>query len=133
LDLPILFLAISHHAILRWDFNCLLHPIDTTGPFQIIWAPSDIVQGLALIDTWCQAPNDRHIHHSPTGANILDRIYMTRDLITRKSGIELLPAALTENHAVLLRLTIQDQLMRRRRGTCTIDPNMTYDDHKRAV
>jgi hypothetical protein len=47
--------------ILEEDLNCLIHPIDTTGPFQTSSATNEMVQGLALTRD-AKIRNGPHIH-----------------------------------------------------------------------
>ena len=104
--------------ILGGDFNCVLHPVDTTGPFLTIRALMEIVRGLALGDTWTQDPlRPNYTHYSPNGAIRIDRIYTSHTLLVRKTGTEIIPAAFTDHHAVVLRLRINVSKVRRgRRG-----------------
>jgi hypothetical protein len=48
--------------------------------------------------------------------------------VRRKSGIEIIPAAFTDHHAVALRVTIQDQILPRRSRRWKMDPTMMQDD-----
>jgi len=64
-ELPDLFHTVSQHTLIGGDFNCILHPADTTGPFQTSQALTEIVRGLALTDTWNQDPlRPTCTHHS---------------------------------------------------------------------
>jgi len=129
-ELPALFRTTSHHIILGGDCICLIRRIDTTGLFQTGRALTEIVQGLALTDTWCQEPQQpAYTKYSPTGATRICRIFMTSDLSAWKSGIEILPAAFTDHYAVVLHFTIPDRVMRRRRGRWRIDRNMVAEEH----
>ena len=65
-----------------------MHPADTTGPFQNSRALTEIVRVHALTDTWNQYPlRPTYTHYSPNGATRIDRFYMTKELMTRKTGI----------------------------------------------
>ena len=55
-ELPALFYATSQSVLLGGNFNCVLHPTDTTGPFTTSRALSEVVRGLALSDAWSQDP-----------------------------------------------------------------------------
>jgi exonuclease III len=77
LELPELFYPPSRFMLLGGDFNCILHPTNTTGPFTTSTALSKIVHGFALEDTWHQDPcRPVFTHYSPTGATRIGRIYV---------------------------------------------------------
>ena len=129
IELPAFLYTAPSNTILGGDFNCVLNPADTTGIFQTSRALSEIVSRLALVDTWTQDPlRPTYTHHHPTGATRLDRLYVSPDLVRRKSGIEIIPAAFTEHHAVALRVTIQDQILPRRFIRWKTDPTMIQND-----
>ena len=89
------------NTIIGGDFNCVLSPANITGSFQPSRALSEIVKRLALVDTWTQDPlRPTYTHHHPTGATRIDRLYVSQDLVQRKSGIEIIPAPFTDHHAV---------------------------------
>jgi hypothetical protein len=76
------------------DFHCVLQPADTTGQYTSR-ALSEIVRGLNLTDTWQQDPQrPSFTHHSPSGSTRIDRFYANQEVMARKTGIEILPAAL---------------------------------------
>ena len=105
-ELPALFYATFQSVLLSGDFNCVLHPTDTTGPFTTSRALSE-VRGLALSDAWSQDPQRPvYTHYSPNGATRIDRFYFTQDVLLRKTGIEILPVAFTDHNAVVLRLPV---------------------------
>jgi len=86
-----------------------------------------MILGSHLTDTWTLHPNRPAYTHSSTGATRIDRIYMSRDLMTRKTGIEILPAAFTDHSAVVLRLTLGETGARRDRVRWKLDPDMLLD------
>jgi hypothetical protein len=89
---------------------------------------SEIVRGLALSDAWSQDPQrPTFTHYSPSGATRIDRFYLTQDLLGLKTGIEILPAAFTDHDAVVLRLSINNAGMRRRRGRWKMDRVMVTE------
>jgi len=62
------------------DFNCVLHPDDTTGHFQPSRALTEIIRGLALKDAWKQNhARPTYRHHSPSKATRLDRFTYPRN------------------------------------------------------
>jgi len=106
-ELPALLSADSHSILLGGDFNCTIHPADSTNLPAASRALEDTIRGLALTDTWEQDPQrPAYTHSAPTSAALIDRIYLSKADINRKTGIEIIPTAFTDHHAVVLRLTI---------------------------
>ena len=106
-EMSALFYAASQSVLIGGDFNCVLHPNDTTDPFTTSRAFSEVDQGLALSDAWSQDPQcPANTHYSPNGAKRIEHFYITQDLLLRKTGIEILPAAFTNHNAVVLRISI---------------------------
>ena len=72
----------------------------------------EIVRALALADTWTQDPFDLITHITrpmvPPGSTYLS----SHTLLERKKGTEIIPAAFTDHHAVVLRLRINDNDVR---------------------
>ena len=103
--------------LLDGDFSWVLDPTDATGGYNFSRALTELVQGLAMIDTW-QSTHHRKVytHISGSGAFRLDRIYATKELIVRKRGVEVVPAALTDQLAVSLRLSVELPILRMGRG-----------------
>jgi len=65
------------------------------------------------MDTWHQNPvRPAYTHHFNNGATRLDRIYTTRELLAKKIGIEILAAAFTDHHAVMLRIAVDTPILR---------------------
>jgi exonuclease III len=124
---PFLYTALSN-TIIGGDFNCVLQPADTTGTLHTSRALADIVKRLQFIDTWTQDPlRPTYTHHHPTGATRIDRLYISHDLSQRKSGIEIVPAAFTDHHAVVLRITTQDCKIWKRPRRWKMDPTQLQD------
>ena len=129
-ELTCLLQAASHNVILGGDFNCVLQPVDTTGPFLTSRALMEIVRGLALADTWTQDPlRPRYTHYSPNGATRIDRIYTSHTLLERKTGTEIIPTAFTDHHAVVLRLRINDSDVRRGPNRWKMKPLLMRDEN----
>jgi hypothetical protein len=79
-------------------------------------ALEESIRGLALTDTWEQDPQRPvYTHYAPTGATRIDRIYLSKTDINRKTGIEIIPTAFTDHHAVVLRLTIPAHVAQNKR------------------
>jgi hypothetical protein len=92
--------------IIGGDFNCVIATSDTTGHYNNSRAIAEMIHGFALKDTWQQNPTKpTYTHYSISGATRIDRIYTTQELL-EKLGIEIIAAAFTELHAVLLRLSV---------------------------
>jgi hypothetical protein len=127
-ELPALFYAASQSVLLGGVFNCVLQSPDTTGTFTTSRALSEVVRGLALSNAWSQDPQrPAYTHFAPTGATRIDRFYVTQHLLLRKIGIEILPAALTDLNAVVLRLSLPTFRTGWRRGRWKTDPVLVTD------
>jgi len=117
------------HTIIGGDLNCVLSPADITGSFHPSRALMEIVTRLALVDTWMQDPlRPTYTQHHPTGATRIDRLYVSPDLVQRKSGIEIIPAPVTDHHAVVFRVTLPVPTMRRGLRRWKMDPTVMHDD-----
>jgi exonuclease III len=127
-ELLALFYAASQSVLLGGDFNCVLHPTNTTGPFTTSSTLSEVVRGLSLSDAWSQdSQRPAYTHFSPTGATRIDRFYITQELVLQKTGIEILPAAFTDHNAVVLRLSLPTVRTGWRRGRWKMDPVLVTD------
>ena len=127
-ELPALLSAYSNPLLIGGDFNCILQPADTTGPFTTSRALAELTRGLALTDTWNQNPSrPTYTHYSPNGATRIDRIYLTKADIGRKTGIEIIPAAFTDHLAVVLRLALPAFETRKPRGRWKMNPALVHD------
>ena len=117
--------------MLIWgDFNCVLHPSDTTGHFPPSRALTEMIRGLLLHDAWKQNPaRPTYTYHSPHGATRLDRFYITSELQRRKMGIEIIPAVFTDHYALTMRIVVQDTDLQRARGRWKMDPILITDEH----
>jgi endonuclease/exonuclease/phosphatase family metal-dependent hydrolase len=108
-------LRVGHgDLILRGDFNCVTDPTNTNGTFQNSRALTEMIRGLSLTNTWKKYPTrPTFTHHSSTGASRIDRVYVFRDMMHKKTGIEIVPAAFTDHNAVVLRLVLGELVARR--------------------
>ena len=76
-----------------------------------------LVSGYALIDMWGANPERGiYTHYSRQGASRLDRIYVTRNLSDKKKGTETVVAAFTDHLAVILRMALDVDVIRRGRS-----------------
>jgi hypothetical protein len=73
-------------------------------------------------------PIQTNLHFSPAGASRLDRFYLAPELLGRKSGIEVIPAAFKDHAAVVLRITTQDTKPPRPRGIWKMNPLLMNDE-----
>ena len=127
-ELPALFSEYTNPILIGGDFNCMLQPIDSTGPFTSSNALAEIVRGLRLTDMWNQDPSHpMFTHYSTTGATRIDRIYLSTANIETKKRIEIIPTAYTDHHAVVLRLSIPNIERRRRRGRWKMNPDIVKE------
>jgi hypothetical protein len=127
-QLSTLLYAATQGVLLGGNFNCVLQPSDTTGTFTTSRAFTEVIRGLALSDAWSQDPQRPvYTHFSTTGATRIGRFYITQDLLARKTGIEILPAASTDHNAVVLRLTLPTFRTVWGRGRWKTDPFLVTD------
>jgi exonuclease III len=83
--LPYLFQDGPTDLLIGRDFNCVLHPSDTTGHFQPSRALSEMIRGLELHDAWKQNPaRPTYTYYSPHGATRLDPFYITSEIQRKK-------------------------------------------------
>jgi exonuclease III len=128
-ELPALFYAAKHSVSLGGDFNCVLHPTDTSSPFTTSRALTEVIRGLVLSDAWNQDPQrPAYTHLSPTVATRIDRFYITHGLLLRKIGTAIVPAAFTDHNAVVLRLSQPTVRTFWRRGRWKMDPVLVTDE-----
>ena len=106
------------------DFICVTDPADTSGNFHTRRALTEMICGLHLADASTQDPTRLdYTHYSTTGA----RIYITRNIKSRMTGIDILPAAFTDHNAVVLRLALGEMGARRSHPRWKLDPTMLRD------
>jgi endonuclease/exonuclease/phosphatase family metal-dependent hydrolase len=103
--------------ILAGDFNCILSKTDSTVTDNYSRALAYIVNGLGLIDAWNTSTSHRMCaYYTVIGASRIDRIYATRNIMSKKLGVEMVAAAFTDHHAVILHIAISAPLTMRGRG-----------------
>ena len=128
-ELPYLFHDGPPHLLFEGEFNCVLHPGNTTGQFQPSRALTGMIHGLEIHDAWNQNPTSLHTHITPPhGATRLDRLYITSE-IQQENGIEIIPAAYTNHYAFALFSTVQDTDLQRARGRWKMEPILINDEH----
>jgi exonuclease III len=117
MDLPQLLLETPSIMLIGGDFNCVLAKTDCTGNFNYSRALHALIRGLDLIDMWETAPERRiFTHYNRQGATRLDRIYATSNLRGKKCRIETVLEAFTDHLAVILRITLDTNTIRRGTG-----------------
>jgi len=121
-EVPYIIATVGDHILLDGDFNCILDPTDTTGSYNYSRALQELKQGLAMVDTW-QPNTDRRVytHISASGASRLDCIYITKELNSRKRGVEVVAVAFTDHPAVCLRLSAEFPILRTGHGMWKMD------------
>ena len=121
-ELPYLLTGETGHILVDGDFKCMLEASDTTGGFTYRQTLVELVHGLALKNTWQGNPTRKvYTHYSASGANRIDRIYATRELLERKLGVEAIVAPFTDHLAVCLLISIDLPITRRGRGLWKMD------------
>ena len=106
------------------DFICVTDPADTSGNFHTRRALTEMICGLHLADASTQDPTRLdYTHYSTTGA----RIYITRNITSRMTGIDILPASFTDHNAVVLRVALGEMGARRSHPRWKLDPTMLRD------
>jgi len=129
-ELPYLLQAGPEDLLIGGDFNCVLHPTDTTGHFQPSRALMETVRRLVLQDAWKQNPSQpTYMHYSTNGAARLDHIYISSDLQCSKMGIEIIPAAFMDHYTVTLCITMNGTHLKRARGRWKMEPLLITDEH----
>ena len=104
-DLAQLLPTDNTKIILAGDFNCVITADDCTGTKNASKALEYTVKELNLNDA-CRSNNSRphFTHYTGTGASRIDRIYISQDLVNRKSNTETIIAPFTDHLAVVLHI-----------------------------
>ena len=103
--------------IMAGDFNCIVSNIDSTGTNNYsCTALANIVNGFGVIDAWDTSTSRRiYTHYTPNGASRIDRMYVTRNILSKKQSVETVAAAFIDHLAVVLRIAIDTPLTLRGR------------------
>jgi exonuclease III len=116
-ELAYLLRNVWDNLLMGDDFNCVLEKNDCTGQYNFSRSLAELVQGYALKDTWrANLVHKVYTDYTASGANSLDRIYVSCALLARKLGVETVAAAFTGQLAVVLRLNLDAPILRRGRG-----------------
>jgi hypothetical protein len=114
--------------ILAGDFNCTIAPTDCTCTNNHSAALEKLIKGLGLTDAWNPTQARRGFtHYTATGASRLDRIYVTKTVLSKKTGIEMMAAAFTDHNAVILRLEMDHPPNNRGRGYWKMNKNILQE------
>jgi len=106
-DVARLLMHLSDNIVLAGDFNCVLTPSDCTGSYNVSRALARLVSGLDLMDVWNMNQGRMlYTHYTAQRASRIDRIYLTRQLLKSKQGVESIAAAFTDHLAVILRIPL---------------------------
>jgi hypothetical protein len=129
-DVARLHMHPSDNMVLAGDFNCVLTPSDCTGSLNVSGALTRLVTGLDLMNVW-DVNQGRMIctHYTAQGASRLDRIYLSRQLLKSKHGVELIAAAFTVHPAVILRVSLSAPCPTRGKDYWRINPTYLDDQH----
>jgi exonuclease III len=72
--------------LLAGDFNCVLTANDCTGSPNVSRTLTNLIKGLAMVDTWEQQHgNRRYAHYTALRASRIDSIYATRNMLGKKT------------------------------------------------
>jgi hypothetical protein len=98
-------------------FNCIVSNTDGTGTNNHSRALTNIMHGFGLIDT-CDTYTSRRIytHCTSTGASKIDRMYVTRNILSMKESVETVATTFPDHLAVIVRITMNRPLTLRGRG-----------------
>jgi len=128
-ELPYLFHDGPTDLIIGCDFNCVLHPGETTEQFQTSRALREIIRGLELHEAWNQNPPPYiHILLPPWCHEIKSFLHNLRNT-AKKMGIEIIPPAFTDHYAVAMRITVEDTDLQRARGRWKMGSILIIDEH----
>jgi exonuclease III len=99
-DITYLLPTTRADMILAGDFNCILSNTNSACTNNYSRAIANIVHGFGLIDAWNTTTSRRiYTHYTPTGASRIDRIYVTRNILSQKQCVESVAAAFTYHFA----------------------------------
>ena len=99
------------------DFNCVLETSDSTGQKHFSRALASLVNELDLHYVWdATATNKGYTHYASKTASRLERIYATKHLRKRQTGVETIATAFTDHFVAVLRLVIDATVPLRGRG-----------------
>ena len=87
------------------------------------------MHGIGLTATWLGNPTPNVCtHYSASRTTRIDRIYVTRELLERKLGLEATVAPFTDHLAIRLRICLDLRIVRRERGLWKMDSVIITDN-----
>jgi endonuclease/exonuclease/phosphatase family metal-dependent hydrolase len=105
--------------IVGGDVNCLLNQTASTGHFNNSKALDGLVLGFKLQDMWCADPlRTVFTHFSPMEASRIDRMYTTKEMSDKKTGVETVAAAFTDHLSMVMQLSVDVPFVRRENEHC---------------
>ena len=105
-QLPILIPITPGEIVLAGDFNCIINPLDTTGTTPYSRTLASFINTSRLQDVWDINIAPRGFTHYTThAASRLDRIYVTKQLLTHKQTVRKVFVTFTDHLAVILHLS----------------------------
>jgi exonuclease III len=120
--------------LIAGDFNCVLHPADSTGHTNYSRALATLVRGFELHDVWDTSRSRAgYSHYTPRSASRLDRIYVSEHLLPRERGVETLALGFTDHRAVALRLALDMPLPVRGRSYWKMNTSYLHETAFREV
>jgi len=129
-ELAYLLQNVSDNFLMGGDFNSILGKSDSTGHYNFSRSLAALTQGYAVTDSRKETSSRRTCtHYTAHGASRLDRIYLSRDLMARKLGIETTAANFTDQLHVVLRLILDAPILRRGRCTWKLNCTLLTENH----
>jgi exonuclease III len=104
-EVPRLLIHPHNTLIIAGDFNCVIHPSDTTGSPNMSRALKHLIARIDLQDAWVRGNNKPvFTHYTAKGAARLDRIYVTRPLMKAKKNAVIHATAFTDHFSIILHI-----------------------------
>ena len=133
-ELPILLQHSPEHVVLGGDFNCVLSQNDCTGKPVYSGALQTVVRGYNLNDVWEAGPmRGVYTHYTRQGATRIDRIYLSGELLTKKQGVEIVAAVMSDHMAVVLRIRWERPSIDRGKGGWRMNPAILKEETNRRL
>ena len=129
-NLELLYLLIDTPTtlIMGGNYNCVLAKTDVTGHFNFSRALNTLISGYDLVDMWAPATGRGvYTHYARSGAERLDRKYVSRQLSEQKYGIETAVAAFTDHLAAILCFVLDVTTVQRGRSYWKMDAVLLRD------
>jgi exonuclease III len=129
-DVARLLMHPSGNIVLAGGFNCVLTPSDCISSYNVSRALARLVSGLDLVDVWNMNQGRMiYTHYTAQRASRIDKIYLTRQLLTSKHGVLSIAAAFTDHLAVILRVSLSAPSTTRGKGYWQMNPRYLDNQH----